>query len=814
MTAIHTNVPVSVLPTELAEDNKLTAEYESFTLVPRLGPLAYSYSRRKARKMLIEFGDVISLINAVRAFEKRWKVEPVFPVYVLEDYQEMDIEGPGTTIEDPRDRVSQPEFSQPAFADAINTPMERFRRAASLSRGGARRMSALSTGMRVSDQKMNSEMIEDHAEIVERLSTENSLMNSMVMSGELALDGKFVSPELTRVKPEEAASKIINQLAKSQDRKGVTSVHKSMASNLLDDLIKNEKRFGSIGDQLKDDLDLKERVSDMIAGGLKDLYVIETDESLSDINIVKSREWAFFRKEYVEIELETPKLRGPVAVNSVSPDSELFIQQSKNMTSQSFVSTSRDLASVSSSSLTLASQVKNNMGTLFDYGSNLGSSMSEEGFSRDTNRSEKRSIVESTLLEVSQKNALQTLSGSSVSSGQVREYRTEGKDEHYSSTEVAFEVFSPTKVTHYLDAIGTVWCPRVLNPYRELIDLIDEYEEMVRNEYVEENKVINPAMPIPTYDDFADVKVQTKKITDFDDHDVFEETLTVELSAADRSEGYMFDNSARCSLKQSDSWYTNALEAEQYKIFPATVEVIDGYKAIVKTKYKILDEPSGKNPHYICLNVVLSKYRFSQSYLEQSKDYDHTIEVVNPARRSAVEVQAKKYARLKREELVAKYENSISDLKDFNFTSLMKNMFAGTSGDKGWSYYHGVLKSCIDWNKATYEVEPGTANALLERNRSPYHFLNADAVRFFLPIHEHSEAAFFEAVSNTVDSQWRDMFDEVKDYVDQQRKLVNQMRARMNDDDKRQLTLDTYDSEIVLGRHLESVLSNHPFSKL
>jgi hypothetical protein len=813
MTAIHTNVPLSVLPTELAADNKLTTEYESYTLIPRLGPLAYSYMRKKTRSMLSEFMEVIALIDAIKAFENRWKMEPVFPVYVLENYREMEIINPELHVINPADRVDNPVIAQPIIESAITSPMERFRRTANLNRDNVRRMSVLTTGARISDDNINSEMVEDHAEIVARLSADNALMNGMVMRGELAQGDKFVSSELTRLPTEKAASQLVSNILKGRGDRGATKVHKTMAINMIDDLIKTEKRFGTIADYLRD-INLKDQAADLVAGGLKDIGLIGTEESLSDVNIIKSREWAFFRKEHVDIELQTPKLRGPVAVNSVSPDSELFIQQSRSVTSQSLLGTSRDLSSVASSSLTLASHVKSNMGTLFDYGSNLGTSMSEQGFSRDTNRSEKRAIVESTMQEISQKNATQTLSGSSVTSGQLREYRTEGKDQHYSSTEVAFEVFSPVKVTHYLDAIGTVWCPRVLNPYRELITLINEYEEMVRAEYIEENKVINPAVPIPTYDDFTEVAAYTKKVTDFEDDDVFEETLEVELSAADKAKGYIFDNTAKCHFEQRDTGCTNAVEPEQYKVFPARVEVIEGSKAIVHTKYKIIEEPWGSNPHYIRLKVVLTKYRYSQTYLEQLKDYEHTIEVVNPARRSAVEVQAKKYARLKREELVKKYENNISDLKDFNFTSLMKSMFTSSSGNKGWSYYHGIIKSCIDWNKATYEVEPGTANALLERGKSPYHFLNADAVRFFLPIHEHSEEAFFEAVGNTVDRQWRDMFKEVKDYVDQQRRLVDNMRDRMSPEDIKQLTLDEYDSEMVLGRHLESVLSNHPFSKL
>ena len=41
-------------------------------------------------------------------------------------------------------------------------------------------------------------------------------------------------------------------------------------------------------------------------------------------------------------------------------------------------------------------QIKEKLGTLYDYGSNLGQTMSEQGYERDNSRGEKRSIIEQT----------------------------------------------------------------------------------------------------------------------------------------------------------------------------------------------------------------------------------------------------------------------------------------------------------------------------------------------------------------------------------------------------------------------------------
>ena len=228
----------------------------------------------------------------------------------------------------------------------------------------------------------------------------------------------------------------------------------------------------------------------------------------------------------------------------------------------------------------------------------------------------------------------------------------------------------------------------------------------------------------------------------------------------------------------------------------------------IKTRLKVHEEPWGWNPSWVWVRVTVNKYKYTASYLQQLKEYRNTVTELNPARRAAVKAQAKRYARLKKEELIKRYANHPAELRDYTFIALMRQMFGNGAN---WSYYHGIIKTCIDWEHAQIQPEPAKPENLAADGLSPFHFLNVVAVRFFLPIHRGSEDAFFEAVGNTLDSNWRQLFAKVKTYIGLQRSKVETMTDRMSEDDIKELTLDAYDAELVLGRHLEAVLSKTTF---
>lgn len=819
MAAIHTNVPAANLPTELATPNIITSEYESYTLIPKMGPLSYSYYKKKAKFFLYDYVQVIGVLVEVKDFEKDWYEQPLIPAEILhlpEWVQNADIEE-GFNIDDLVNKVGQPARNVMTTNVTPRTNRSRLRNYSEKALGSLSKVLSKETQSKDLDHKTLMKKQEQFKGILTQLNKPNSLINSLADDGLMFTAQGLVNEKLNKMDSSEQFAYIVDYSTKKKAGPGTSSkLHQHLADQLIGQLIEEESKLAPIKEYLDNRVGLKDKLAESIADRLKNDQTLETIESVEDPVITKSREWAFLRRERVELALQTPKLRGPLSVNSVSPDSELALTQSKT---SSQITGSQSLQQAFSSltgATTLSSQVKSNMGTLFDYGSNLGQTMSEEGYARDNSRGEKRSIVESTLSELSQSNAAQTISSQSSSTAQIREYRTEGKDEKYATTEVSFEVFSPVKVTHYLDGIGAVWCPRIKNPYLHLNDVLDDYEQKIKAQYIQENFVADPAEPLATYDGIARVSVNTDKTIDSDieDGECYEEEVIIELSDEDKMSGYMLDRNIECSFKQDDDWWTDAIDSDQYRIFePVIIEHIPNSHIRIKTEFKILDE-SWINPHSIWLNVSVSKFKYTQTYLEQMKEYRQTVDVLNPARKEAIKAQAEKYARLKRDELVKKYETNIKELKDYTFVALMKEMFTGNELSAGdWSYYHGVIKSCIDWERARIEPEPASPQSLVEDGLSPYHFLNVNAVRFFLPIHEGSEDAFFEAVGNATDDEWNELFDRVKTYINGQREVVGLMHERMSEEDARQLTLDQYDSELILGRHLESVLSNHPFSE-
>jgi hypothetical protein len=806
MPAIHSEIPDENLPTRLTDPNRIVTEYESYTLIPRLGPLAYAYIQKAVWKRLKYLDLALVLVQKMQTHKSDWNVLPVVSVMNLNTAAAIGhVMASGASERIPPGRRA----AEAARADAApRLLLDTMRR---LPAQSVRQLSgAVSVGSNDADMLAEREA-ESGQEILEELSKRNPVIDTLATQGQLFDKRGVFHNELLARDPSESLA-FMAEVTRPPDA-NPSDLLQTVTANAVADIIKvDSAKFEQLGTVLKADSALANKVSSSIAAAMADIGIFAGLLTLNDAAIVDSREWAFLRRERVELLLYPPKFRGPLSVDPVAPNSDLTVSDSVTSGSQRIdISTSQSARS-SASNVMLSTQVKEKLGTLYDYGSNLGETMSEQGYERDTSRGEKRSLVEQALSEISEANASTTVSVSTRAASSSREYVTRGKDTSFSTTEVSFEAFSPVHVTHFLQGIGVVWSPRIKNPYAALRQAIDEYEDQVRNDYITENHVIDPAEPLPTYEGFDTKSVNTGKTAGSDVYDgtYVEKTVTIKLSTQEIQQNYFLDDNVTCVLEQDDDWTTNALDSDQYTIKkPIILKYVPAEYIKIKTRLKIHDEPGGKNFYWMWLKVSVTKFKYTAAYLQQLNEYRKTVDELNPARREAVEAQAKRYARLKREELIRRYSNDPAELREYTFIALMRQMF-GTTGGK-WSYYHGIIKSCIDWDRAKVQPEPAPPDALAADGLSPFHFLNVDAVRFFLPIHEASEDAFFEAVSNTVDANWRALFASVKTYIAGQRNKVKVMTDRMNAADKEALTLDEYDTELVLGRHLEAVLSRTPF---
>jgi hypothetical protein len=75
--------------------------------------------------------------------------------------------------------------------------------------------------------------------------------------------------------------------------------------------------------------------------------------------------------------------------------------------------------------------------------------------------------------------------------------------------------------------------------------------------------------------------------------------------------------------------------------------------------------------------------------------------------------------------------------------------------------------------------------------------------------HRSAEAAFFDALQGGAGTYFQQAATKVRTFVDGYREIVEEAKAS----EPEKLVLDQYASEIVLGRHLEAVLSDHPFAE-
>lgn len=780
MTTIHANIPSSALPSELSEPSIIRTEYESFTLIPKMGPLSYAYYREKTKRVIIDIAGALDLFKKAKDYKDKHRTAPRLPDVVANLTS-----NPRLNLINLR-RLNTDNFS------SFHSPLPAHSNIGAVTPETER------------DNQLDA--------LVSMISSSNIVISRLAANENILADNELVSERVLSLPDSERLALVLNDLNQAGDQ--VPSPLKKMATAQVNSILSSRnKHFASIKKIISNHADIRKKLDNAVADYLRRDQVLETIDSLDDSVITDSREWAFLRKEVVELKLNKPRFRGPVSTHAVAPKSQLSLTQTISQTFQQQLTAAQSTENNLVASNLISSQIKRNIGTLFDYGSNLGQTMSEQGYQRDNSTGEKKTAIETTLKELSQANLNQSVSFNSQNQSELREYITEGKDEQFATTEVAFEVYSDVDVTHYLDGIGAVWCPRILNPYRELHESLNAYYFMVKDEYIKENYVVDPAEPIPSYEGIEPKKVNTRKIIDsrIEDNRVYKEVVTIQLSEDERNSGYFLSSNVKCSLKQDDDWTTDALDSDQYRIYDAVImELVENSHITILTQFKVIDE-NLINPDSIWLEVSVTKYKYTQSYLEQLKQYNQTVGQANPARREAIKAQAKKYARLKKEELIRKYESNISDLQDHAFVSLMKKVFDSADIDNDWSYYHGILKSCIDWSKVKVEPEPGNYDTASSSGLSAYHFLNVDAVRFFLPIHEGAEKTFFDVVNNTADEQWRDLFQSVGNYIEQQQKLIKLIRERLSADDKEQLTLDQYKSELILGRHLESVLSKHAF---
>ncbi len=517
------------------------------------------------------------------------------------------------------------------------------------------------------------------------------------------------------------------------------------------------------------------------------------------------REWAFQRTERLDLHLGTPVFRGPVSASSVAPGSIL-----KNSEQRTTARTTVENMESRAGSITLkgkSQEISSLMGESLNHLTESGV-QSEEAFQQtstllNTLSERRRSIIDTVINQVSASNKQQNFSKTTTESVSSSSYETRGMDKDRSTTELTFQVVSPLDVKVRIEKVGLVWCPYIISPFIGLRNLVSSYEAQAEAEYLKQNKMVDPVEPVKIYD----IVTFPKKIEasgrheqqryDFD-YMIPPDRAGYELNRVGCSIDFRNGTSKDYDWKERGNWDDLENWTTEFAALEQTGNRIHGTAVLATT------DPEYLNKGFLNLTFEVRKLtEQSKTALEQYyRDFEET-----ENRRRAIEVQARQYARMRRNELIEKYANEYN-LQETLFAALVRRVFSDDSSENQ-SYYKEILRSCIDWTTAAMQPTHGSPAGIPYPEYPTDHFMNTPSVRFTLPVNSQSEDAFFKIINDAANNYYVESAKKVKDFIKNYRDTIEDMKT--NSPEK--LEVDSYSSEMILGNHLEAVLSNTTFTE-
>lgn len=644
--------------------------------------------------------------------------------------------------------------------------------------------------------------------IMHGLSQPNVVVSDLV-------DARFISVEGNLVKDTVLASENITTLVITslQTRNNISDSRIEETGRLIDQGLELLERSG-IGNNsfvmlYKKDTELRNQVKKYCINKF-DLADLFGSKGLpSPVQPIQNhlREWAFQRIERLDITMGVPELRGPFNAESVSPNSELNISESFLNEQFDFTERSEGRAEQQSSERAVftSSRFQSALSNMTESGISDENSFTTDATLLNTLREQRRAAIDRTLTNISTENESRTISGSRRVNTSSRTYITRGKDAKLATTELAFHVAAKVDVEVRLQDVDLVWAPYIYSPFLYLHQIIRNYKQTSIFEYIEQNIIVDPARP------FEEYQVGT-----------FKKELAISGSQTSQSKNFDFPIPAQylgagweLDKENSTIAFRNGVfgdynwderpnwdDLENWDVYFKTLR-LEGDRVKGEATLETTD-PEWLNKGFLVFNFQMR--RLSDRSRAELRAYALEQASVEAERR-AVQSRARQYGELKKVELIEHYAQSL-DLREEAFTALIEKVFIGTP-PQNLSYYKEIIRSCINWNNVAMHLDSNRSNNLPFAEYSRSHFMNAPGVRFILPIIGSAEDVFFNTISQNGNTYYQSAITEVQVFTKAYRQRIEDLEA----DSPGELVLDKYSRDIILGRHLEAVLSNHPFAE-
>ena len=299
MPVVTTTIPESSLPQALADPNRITTEYESYTLIPRLGPLSYFQARKAVWNRLRDLNATLRLLDLAKRHQTRFARLPTIDERVLTQAYNLGFATNLRILDRTPDDVLQPREIT-LQTDGLLTAFRGLQEETVTAVSGKR---AVNTAPAPVANRIEAE---SGQEILAFLKAPNAVVNRLVQSDRLLDKAGAFQKKILDLDATKQAITLLDSLDEVVKPQG--GIYEAIAETMLQTAIPKTgaKHLRRLGDVVRADDALRERLRKNIAGMLAESRQFNRIKSLDDAPIVESREWAYLRREEVQMDFGTP----------------------------------------------------------------------------------------------------------------------------------------------------------------------------------------------------------------------------------------------------------------------------------------------------------------------------------------------------------------------------------------------------------------------------------------------------------------------------------------------------------------------------
>lgn len=498
-----------------------------------------------------------------------------------------------------------------------------------------------------------------------------------------------------------------------------------------------------------------------------------------------SPEWAFRRQERLAMQFGTPDLRGPVVADALPPQGE-FMREDYQASTEEMTTLAAERREITTREQTVLNTgyLQRRLSTVYYAGPGDVNQLTSQATTSAINEQIRNNVL-AMLREVSEARENMRVDVSRREAATTVRQISRGIDSKLSATHHRFKVVVPVTNTVYLRDVGLTWCPRITNPFLPLRVAARRAWEEAYNSYRLQYYVPEPVRPHLVWERI-DIKIDVS----MDGEEWASDTFRYTLAATDREERPDFDN-ASVVWEQNESLFND--DPDYWTIWLSNLRFSGG-----TISGRVTTETGDGGADFEgTARIVIPILRYSQETVNNLAEYEAALSDYN-LKLQALRAQAGQYANIKQREFIESHaaHDAISKVL---MEALVKRSCASTFASD-LSYFREIISRCVDWESTRIEFESAPINELFYPEYPSDHFMNSRAVRFFLPIFRDAEDVLFDVLQRCGSFFMRSSVEYARD-------RIAHTRAEIQEAGPQELL--AFDASLVIGEHVEAVMSNH-----